>query len=1087
MSAELKRKLTPEAYRQEGTSPKQKPRIATKKLSVAREIYPLTSPGISVFGQNTLNVAMLMGDTSEVEGTGRSLKYTKVDAPLNKLVLQLLTRPVNFRLVLKKMKLYEATTIPGHAWSDKKAEGPTQRSRVMVIGKMPGRDDVSAGRYMTGPAGMLFLDAVRQAKAPGFAQWYITSLIRCAHPDGSGTIPAAWLRDFIPLLEQEIRIIRPEYILCLGTDASKALLGKTASLSNMEGRTAKYRYAVHRSETARPEYCEATVMTIVNPGQVMHQPRDAHKLHQGVRKFSQLIREEGKPATKNFRHQIIDNVRDLKAWLHRVKDEWIFAADAEWHGEHPQNAGSYIRTIQFSWARNTAVCIRLTHAGGDNAFQPDQPAAIRLLAEFFADPRRRVWGHFFCSDLEWLVPAGLDLRPNFFAPPDELGNPAGWIRSRTEGGMDTGLAAHSIHETAELGLTALGLRYTSIHRWDAEMDKWKASYCKSHNIKAKHMDGYGNCPAEILEPYSCHDASVTFELGEKFQKLLDLDHHNNNCREAFWRKMRALPALFEINTTGLPVERVRMDNLCSMFMAAKAEIQAKIVGWANWPEFKLGSVNHVREFLFGEQYNGKQTADGSVVRLRPKTAQSLELKPLLTSDKRPIQWEIIEAMGKEDEHDVGTGKQVLGVLMHVAGVRAEQVGWIRDWRYTDQMLKNFLRPPKYESTVTQPAGKRRKAKITYDYSRPIKDSRGDFVYSEGMGRLICDDGRIRTHLLPITDTGRCKSYSPNLQNMTKTREKDYRRILGAKYTYGLRSMFKAPPGYVIVSADYSGAELMGAAILSGSKRMIADCQRGQLPESDPNYYDIHSAVAVLSFKLDCPPTKAGLKSIPNPANLLDKAGCSYLRNLAKATVFGLMYGRGAKAIAMAAKEEGLDISIDEAQSIIDTLFGMYPELPGFFAACRLRVMEERWMSGCFGSWRRFELTYDRTAVADMERQAMNWPMQNLVADLVYRACDNYTTYRQKTQDYDMFKFALQIHDELLFFVRISSLDHFVDKVIPACMSKGCPVYPTDLNGMPTGSGPYYLGNSVDVEQYWSQPLSDMDCRRLGVNVKYARS
>jgi hypothetical protein len=523
-----------------------------------------------------------------------------------------------------------------------------------------------------------------------------------------------------------------------------------------------------------------------------------------------------------------------------------------------------------------------------------------------------------------------------------------------------------------------------------------------------------------------------------------------------------------------------------MFIAAKAEIQARIVAWSNWPEFKLGSVNHIREFLFGEQYNGKVTTDGVAVRLRPKTARSLELKPLLTSDKRPVQWEIIEAMGQEDEHDVGTGKQVLGVLMHTAGDKAEQVGWIRDWRYTDQMLKNFLRPPKYVGQMVEPEGRRKKARMVYDYNKPVKDSGGNFVYSEGMGKLICADGRIRTHLLPITDTGRCKSYAPNLQNMAKSREKDYRRILGSKYTYGLRSMFKAPPGYVIVGADYSGAELMGAAILSGSKQMIRDCQRGQLDEKDPDYYDIHSAVAVLSFRLTCPPTKAGLKSVPNPANPSDPAGSSYLRNLAKATVFGLMYGRGAKAIAMAAKEEGLDITIEEAQAIIDALFSMYPELPGFFAACRLRVSKEKWMCGCFGSWRRFESTYERSAIADMERQAMNWPMQNLVADLVYKACDNFEMYRQKTQDYDMFKFALQIHDELLFFVRIKSLDHFVKRVIPACMSKGCPVYPTDLNGFPTGSGPYFLGNSVDVEQYWSQPMSPMDCRRLGVPVEYAR-
>ena len=94
------------------------------------------------------------------------------------------------------------------------------------------------------------------------------------------------------------------------------------------------------------------------------------------------------------------------------------------------------------------------------------------------------------------------------------------------------------------------------------------------------------------------------------------------------------------------------------------------------------------------------------------------------------------------------------------------------------------------------------------------------------------------------------------------------------------------------------------AIMTGDRTMIDHATRNQLPEDHPDFYDIHSNVAVLAFKLKCAPTKSGLASI----------GMSHLRIVAKSVIFGIAYGRGAKAIALAAREQKVDVSVDAASA-----------------------------------------------------------------------------------------------------------------------------------------------------------------------------
>jgi len=491
-------------------------------------------------------------------------------------------------------------------------------------------------------------------------------------------------------------------------------------------------------------------------------------------------------------------------------------------------------------------------------------------------------------------------------------------------------------------------------------------------------------------------------------------------------------------------------------------------------------VFQVREFLFGEELNGKDRApDAPPVRIRPNGARSIRLTPMLTTDKRQMLWENVIKDGLQAEKTPSTNKTSLSILAQenqevwryqkrkgkeVCFDFSEQVNWIRDYRFISQVLKSCLRPPLTEETKDGDEVFRR-------------DDDGYYVYAGGIPSAICSDGRVRTHIYPTKETRRWASARPPMQNFAKRREADYKRILKGAYKYVLRSMIMASPGKILVEADYIGAELFGMALMAGDPLMIEHAQRNQLPEDHPDFYDIHSNVAVLAFGLSCEPTKVGLYSI-------DKV---FLRIVAKSVIFGIAYGRGAKAIALAAKEEGVKITIEEAQRVIDTIFAMYPELAPFFAECGQRALGPRWMCGCFGGFRRFPVARERSTQGDFERQAMNFPIQGMIADGVSRACDHLDQYRRDMEPGDDFWFdvVLQIHDAILFEVEYAHAARLIDEVIPFCMVDSVPIYPTYLDGMPKAQAEtYYLGIDTEICDHWGEMMYPEAILSCGIDPKY---
>ncbi len=242
----------------------------------------------------------------------------------------------------------------------------------------------------------------------------------------------------------------------------------------------------------------------------------------------------------------------------------------------------------------------------------------------------------------------------------------------------------------------------------------------------------------------------------------------------------------------------------------------------------------------------------------------------------------------------------------------------------------------------------------------------------------------------------------------------------------------------------------------------------------PDYYDIHSNVAVLAFQLKCHPSKQGLKSI----------GKAHFRTLAKNVIFGIAYGRQAKAIALQAREQGINVTPDEAQKVIDAIFQMYPELPSFFAEASARALNERWLCHPFGRLRRFPCVNDYKLEGEFERQAMNFPIQGMIASAVDRGLAYLQDIITKQGLDDVIRVLLQIHDAGLVECKFDMVEHAI-KLIEWAMVEMVEIWPTNLAGVPRGDGPYRLGLDFEVSKHWGEKWSYEEALKNGIPVKYA--
>ncbi|MBC7717291.1 MAG: DNA polymerase I, partial [Pseudorhodobacter sp.] len=272
------------------------------------------------------------------------------------------------------------------------------------------------------------------------------------------------------------------------------------------------------------------------------------------------------------------------------------------------------------------------------------------------------------------------------------------------------------------------------------------------------------------------------------------------------------------------------------------------------------------------------------------------------------------------------------------------------------------------------------AELAADYPLPAKLlenrslSKLKGTYTDKLPLMINPaDGRVHTNYAQaVAVTGRLSSNDPNLQNIP-IRTAEGRRV---------REAFIAPPGCVILSADYSQIELRIMAHLSDDVALLKAFTDGM---------DVHRATAAEIFGAEA------------------AAVTSEQRRYAKVINFGLIYGMSAFGLA-----GNLGIERSAAAAYIERYFARYPGVKRYMDDTRASAKDMGYVETVFGRrlWLPEINSPNGPRRAGAERAAINAPMQGTAADLIKLAM--IAVQDKLDEEQRATRMVMQVHDELVF-------------------------------------------------------------------------
>lgn len=912
-------------------------------------------------------------------------------------------------LDIKGEPLRPVIWIPGSQLSTARTiiKGREFHARLMIVGKRPGLDEIRNRRVFAGETGNLLKDmALEIGIGSEINDAFGTNVLRFIPFDGGKTLKPHHVRDCLPLLAREIDIIRPSFILLLGTDAVKVFFGSKQTLQRVRNRLFLMRYAqdlgtdrivdAANVEVDDPVWRDSIkILATVHPTAVL---RESGLLEGFKADLTQLRMTMGgyvlNPTPgEGMDYRCVTTARQLQPILDQACHEsQVVAIDCEWGGGE-WSRGGQLRCIQFSWKAGSACVVVLRHAGlVDAQSAPERLQLFNMLKEFFG--RMYVVGHNFRADAPWL---------------DDVGIPT--IERLC---FDTMLADHALNENAEHGLESCVARYTNMGRYDWELGEWVK------RAQIKNEDGYKDVPDDLLFPYGAADADATLRIYGVLREAFNRPENEPVARLFYNVVMPANFPLYEMERTGILVDFERMELLVHLYSERKSDLTQELRALIKNKKFNFRSIPQVVSLLFD-----------------PVTKGGLGLTPVKTTEKPSRMWEDVPE-GDLKRVSPSTDAESLEALSSVS----EAAGKLRDIKIIDQITKNFLRPK-------EPNGK------------------GAMIYRGGLTGEVDFDGRVRTRLSQMSETGRQRSSKPNCQNLPKRQDKETSRLMGDDVPK-IRSCFVASPGCVLVEADYKSAEIFTLGYLASDVKLVEDAKS-----------DLHARGAVT--RMGCPPWDGFEQGVPPPKEWLSEHKA--MRVASKTISFGIPYQRGPKAIAREITKSthgAVDCSTDMAKAFIEGFYKDYPGVSAYVDFCKNSVIGVGYIENPYGRRRRFVTSEDEAFMAAQQREAVNFPIQSTVADTLNRAMFNAWKWRKQYPGRASYKILLAIHDALILEVPIESLETVCYETLPSTMSSSAvvPSWRSGPSGVPTPS--FVLDIDIEVMLRWGEHPDKLELNQMGV-------
>ena len=112
------------------------------------------------------------------------------------------------------------------------------QARLCFLGEAPGADEDQQGEPFVGRAGQL-LTKIIEACTLSRADVYILNVLKCRPPGNRTPLPGE-VSNCRGFLDRQLRLIRPEYICCLGAVAAQTLLQTDTPIGRMRGKFFDY-------------------------------------------------------------------------------------------------------------------------------------------------------------------------------------------------------------------------------------------------------------------------------------------------------------------------------------------------------------------------------------------------------------------------------------------------------------------------------------------------------------------------------------------------------------------------------------------------------------------------------------------------------------------------------------------------------------------------------------------------------------------------------------------------------------------------------------------------------------------------------
>lgn len=263
-------------------------------------------------------------------------------------------------------------------------------------------------------------------------------------------------------------------------------------------------------------------------------------------------------------------------------------------------------------------------------------------------------------------------------------------------------------------------------------------------------------------------------------------------------------------------------------------------------------------------------------------------------------------------------------------------------------------------------------------------------------------GRIHADFFQLgAKSGRLSCTKPNLQQQPSKTFPEWRTI------------FKAPPGNKIITADYSQIELRILAQVSQDKEYIQAYNKKEA--------DLHTLTASKIFHK--PITEVNKKD----------------RSVAKTVNFGIAYGMWTFGLQKKLQSAGIEITENEAESIIKGFYDAYPGVAKYLRDISTEGLKNLEIRNKAGRLIKFEKPEDEKAQKSIKRESKNRPIQSLCADMIKIAMGNIFLKLEPKG----VKFINTVHDELVFECAEDQVEE-VSEIVKTEMEKAGELFLTDL-------------------------------------------